>query len=150
MGGRKINDPKRILAEKLFTSGNYLQKEVAELVGVTEKTIGDWIAKGDWKNRRASFTSTRENQIHMLLTQINNIQEQILQRDIKERYATTKESDQLAKLSTTMKNMEVELGISDMISCGIRFIDYCKTVDFNKGKDIGLLFDGFLSTLLRR
>lgn len=150
MSGRRSNDSKRILAEKLYTSGNYLQKEVATLVGITDKTMGDWVKKYGWKDRRASYTSTRENQIHMLLMQINNIQEQILERDQKERFATSKESDQLAKLSTTMKNMEVELGISDMISCGIRFIDYCKTIDFAIGKEVGLMFDGFLNTLLRK
>lgn len=144
----KVN-PKQVLAEKLFVSGNYLQKEVAALVGITEKTMGEWVKKYGWKDRRASFISTRENQIHMLLMQINNIQEQILSREPENRFANNKESDSLAKLSTTMKNLEVELGISDMISCGIRFIDYAKGVDFEKGKELGLLFDSFLSTLIR-
>jgi hypothetical protein len=123
---------------------------VAALVGVTEHTMSEWVKKGAWKDRRAGFISIRENQVQMLLMQINNIQEQILNRDEKSRFATSKESDQLAKLSTTMKNLETELGISEMISCGIKFIDYCKGVDFEKGREVGFLFDSFLNNFIKK
>lgn len=31
------------------------KKEVAELFGVTEKTIGDWSVKDDWENERLNY-----------------------------------------------------------------------------------------------
>ena len=43
---------KQILAQTLYLSGKHTQKAIAELTGVTEKTIGKWAVEGKWEEMR--------------------------------------------------------------------------------------------------
>ena len=43
---------KKILAQTLYLSGNFTQKVIAQMVGVTEKTVGKWIEAGNWEQLR--------------------------------------------------------------------------------------------------
>lgn len=140
---------KQIQAQALFTSGKYLQKEIGVIVGVNEKTIGAWVEKFKWKDLRSSLTVTKEAQIKMILNHIDEINTGISQREVGQRTPTTKETDSLIKLSTTLKNLEADLGISEMVTFGIKFIEHIKRINFDKGKDVGLLFDGFISSYLK-
>ncbi len=48
MAGRK--ETEREYAKLLFVKEGLPQKEIAERVKVTEKTIGKWIQEGNWKD----------------------------------------------------------------------------------------------------
>lgn len=52
----------RILAKELFFQFK-LQNEIARIVGVQEKTIGDWIKKYGWKKERDARFNGSNNQI---------------------------------------------------------------------------------------
>lgn len=49
------------IAKKFFVELGKSQKECAEAVGVTEKTIGDWVKDGHWKAERAAFINNTDN-----------------------------------------------------------------------------------------
>lgn len=42
------NDTKKRLAQELYVLGNQTQKSIAETIGVTEKTLGNWIKDNEW------------------------------------------------------------------------------------------------------
>ncbi len=55
----------RILAKELFFQFK-LQNEIARIVGVQEKTIGDWIRKYGWKKERDARFNGSKNQIQQI------------------------------------------------------------------------------------
>lgn len=57
-------------AKMLFLSQNQTQKEIAERVGVTEKTLTKWIAEGGWEKLKKSLLVTKANQLAMLYDQL--------------------------------------------------------------------------------
>lgn len=54
----KIREQK--LAEDLYINGKKTAKDIALLVGVSEKTIGDWVEKHKWKDRRNALLSSNK------------------------------------------------------------------------------------------
>lgn len=58
------------LAFLLYMSGEQ-QKEIAARVKVSEKTVGDWIKKGGWKEKRAAKNISRSELINKTLETIN-------------------------------------------------------------------------------
>lgn len=41
-------EKRRAIAKNLFQTGKITQKEIAELVGVSERTMSKWVAEGNW------------------------------------------------------------------------------------------------------
>jgi len=58
-------------AKKMFIEFFKDQKEIAEDLGVSEKTIGAWVKKGKWKALRDAKINSRENQAENLKSLIS-------------------------------------------------------------------------------
>lgn len=71
-------------AKFLFTEKNLTQKEIAEKVGVTEKTLAKWISENDneWKKLKTSLLTTKPQQIKNLYEQLERINEEIQNRPV--------------------------------------------------------------------
>ena len=63
----KIREQK--LAEDLYIKSKRTAKDIAQLVGVSEKTVGDWVEKFKWKERRNALLGSAQNG----LLNINNL-----------------------------------------------------------------------------
>ena len=103
----------RKLAEELFATSTRTQKEIAEMVGVSENTLTKWVAEGGWEKLRAARLSTPaaviDNmvEIHLLRTQ------QIL---AEMRAGTTnKYGDELLKMSQAIEKMKAKLSVGTYI-----------------------------------
>ena len=72
----------------------------------------------------------------------------VVHRPEGERFATTTEADIIGKLSKSIKQMETEVGIADVVSVLTRFIEFLRPVDIEKAKDVTRLADAFIKTLL--
>ncbi|AZI53895.1 helix-turn-helix domain-containing protein [Epilithonimonas vandammei] len=71
------------LAETIYLSDDTLtQKDVAERVGITEKTLGKWITKFGWDKKRTSLLVTKKNQLVNLYNQLEKLNEEIKTRKI--------------------------------------------------------------------
>ena len=64
----------RTIAKQLFIQGK-TQKEIAALVDVQEKTIGEWVKKFGWKSERDARMSGSKNQIENIKAIISQIAE---------------------------------------------------------------------------
>lgn len=71
-------------AKFLFTEKNSTQKEIAEKVGVTEKTLIKWIGEndGEWKKLKKSLMTTKSNQINNLYEILERTNDEIKNRPI--------------------------------------------------------------------
>lgn len=53
------NHDKQILAKKLFINQNRTAKETAFIVGVTEKTMGRWVKRFNWRETQQKQSENR-------------------------------------------------------------------------------------------
>ena len=93
----RSKDGIRAKAEALYMENiEVTQKEVAELFKVTEKTIGDWVKKYDWEQKRLDF--------HASPTKIK----QLLQKEllkIANGEKATLPADSISKLMATLDRL---------------------------------------------
>ena len=52
------------------------------------------------------------------------------------------------KLATAIKKMETDVGISDIISAGMKFINWLRPFDLDKSKEFLHLWDAFIKDSL--
>ena len=143
------SEQKKVLARDLYLLGSYTYEEIAMKVGTQRQTISRWAKAGGWEDLKAGMSVTREEILKRLYQQLNNINAIILEREPNERFANSKEADAMAKLSATIKNMEVDVGISDIISVGMRFGEWLRRVDLDKAKEYVQYWDLFLKEQIK-
>ena len=139
---------KKEYAGVLYLKDNLTQQEIAEKVGVSRQTLSKWIKAEKWEERKVGITLTREDQISNLHRQVAEINKVIMEREAGKRYATPSEADTLGKLAAAIKKMESDVGIADIISVGMRFINWLRPVDMNKAKEFTGLWDMFIKDSL--
>ncbi len=135
-------------ALSMYLNENRTQAEIAEACGVSRQTIIRWGRADKWDEHKASLTMTREEQIKNLQRQIMEINNGILGREQGKRFATPKEADTIAKLTTAINKLETELGIHEIVSTAQRFIAWLRPVDLELTKTFTRLFDKFIKSLM--
>ena len=145
-------EQKKEMAKLLFTRENQSQKEIAERVGVAEKTVSRWVNanEGEWKRMRQSLIVTKEEQLRRIYEQIDEINTVISQREPGKRYANSKDADVLAKLTSSAKNLESEASISDVFSVMKKFLNWLRQIDFEKARELSNTIDAFIKDLLKK
>jgi transcriptional regulator with XRE-family HTH domain len=134
-------------ARMLYTQERLTFIEVAERTGVSPKTVSKWCKDFGWDNIRKSLLITKQTQIAQLYDQLEWLNSEIAKRDSK--IATSKEADVISKITSSIKKMEVDASLAEVIEVGRSFIDFVKDVDFSKAKDITSLFDLFIQNKMK-
>ena len=142
------NKQKKEWAKTLYLRENLTQQEIADRVGASRVSVSKWVRDGKWEEQRAGITLTREEQIRSLYRQVAAINKAIEERPEGERFATSAEADIIGKLSKSIKQMETEVGIADVISVMTRFIDFLRPIDIEKAKEATRLADAFIKSIL--
>lgn len=142
------NDKKKALAKDIYTLGQFTFEEIAEKVGATRQTVSKWCREGQWDELKAGMTVSREQILKGMYAQVHEINKAIRTKKEGERYASPAQADTLSKLSAAIRKMEMDIGISDLVSAGIRFSEWLRLVDMNKAKDFVRLWDAFLKEQL--
>lgn len=143
------SEQKKELARDIYLYGNFTLEEIGLKVGTTRQTVARWTKAGKWDELKAGMTITREEILKNMYRQLNELNLGILQREAGERHASVKEADVLAKLSAAIKKMETDVGITDIISVGIRFGDWLRRFDVGKAKEYVGLWDSFIKEQIR-
>lgn len=143
------SEQKKMLAREIYLLGNYTYDEIAQKVGAQRQTISRWAKAGNWDNLKAGMTVTREAILSRMYQQLNNMNSAILEREPSKRHPDTKEADVMVKLAAAIKNMETDVGISDIISVGMRFGEFLRRIDLDKAKEYVKLWDVFLKEQIK-
>ena len=80
MGTRK--QVEKDLAKMLFVNENISQKEIAERLDVTEKTVSKWVKEGDWEKLKVSLLVTKDSQLTALYAQLQAVNDEIKTRPV--------------------------------------------------------------------
>lgn len=138
------NVQKKALAKDIYLLGSYTMEEIAVKVGTTRQTVSRWAKTDGWDELKAGMTIGREEILKNLYRQINEINSNISSREKGERHANSKEADILMKLSASIKKMEEDVGISELVSAGMRFGDWLRKIDLDKAKEFVNWWDAFI------
>lgn len=135
---------KRSIARTLYLDGNYTQEEIAVKVGVSRQTIIRWSKEDSWAELKASLSVTPTQLIAQWQQQIAEINRTITSREEGARYATPAEADAMLKLATSIKKIQDDLGISEVISVCMRFLAWLRPLDVEQAKAFNSLMDIFI------
>ena len=137
---------KKDLAKSLFMQGIYTQEEISELIGISRKSVYKWIKDGNWAEMRTATTITPQKIICQLNQQLDDINKNILARPEGKRFANTKEADAILKLSNTIKNMQEETGLKEMVSVSMAFLSWLRDIgEYESGKLFLNYFNVFIN-----
>ena len=139
---------KKDYARTLYLKDNLTQQEIADKVGVSRKTVNRWVIAEKWEEMKVGMTLTREQQVASLHRQVAEINRMISEREEGKRYASPPEADTLGKLAAAIKKMETDVGIADIISVGMKFVNWLRPFDLEKSKEFLRLWDSFIKDSL--
>jgi transcriptional regulator with XRE-family HTH domain len=115
---RKEMGDKKELARMYYMQG-ILQKEIAFKLGVTEKTISEWVKSGGWATIRAGVNITRPELVNKALGAVNLLLDKIYESDDPELMNTL--PDQLAKFASFIDKLDKKANVVSTIDVFIAF-----------------------------
>jgi transcriptional regulator with XRE-family HTH domain len=139
-------------AKLLYTvQGVTVQKELAERVGVSAQTINKWVNADEklWDRMRESILITKEAEIRRLYMQLTELNDVIMSREKGKRFANSKEADVLSKLSKSIKEMETETSLAEVMEVLKNFLVFVRQQDVELSKTITTLADQFIKSHIK-
>lgn len=118
-------------AERLSVKEGKTQREICELLGISEKTLSRWSSDGEWMRQRKEYlVSTRTGPADKLKKTLVVMLEQVNPKDILE---STRIVDQITKIISAVEKIE---GGRDVLGSAIetmdRFSKYLMRVEEDK------------------
>ena len=90
--------------------------------------MGKWVNDFNWKSLRNRLLVGKEEVLSNLYEQIGELNTSIRNKEEGKRYGDTKEADSLVKYTASIRNLETELAIADLVESGIRFVKHLQKV----------------------
>lgn len=149
MAEQLTQDQKKQYAEMLFLRGDIEQKEIAKIVGVSQVTMSKWVndEEANWKAKRKSFMVTKQETIRLLY----NVCEKLAMRAHNaEDGGDTKDADKLIKYTASLKNLETEASIAEIMEVAIIFTKWLQPIDPALALTVTNHFDKFIKDRLKR
>ena len=142
MAEKLSSQKKKELAKIIYMQGDKSQLQIAEMVGVSKNTLSKWVVSEKWELERTSLTMTREQQLVMMYQQLSTINEDIRKRENKT--PTSKDADIISKITDSIKKLENDESISDVMSVGKRVFNWLKNTDYAKAQEFVAVCDAYI------
>lgn len=143
MSKKLTNQQKREWAQMLFTKERLNQKEIAERVGVTEKTISNWKQKYEWEELSQSINVTKEVQLRRMYAQLDRLTDYIENKKDNQ-FPDIKEVNTMSQLTNNIQKLETETSVAEIIDVGMKFIQFVRKEDWGAAQEITVLLDAFI------
>jgi transcriptional regulator with XRE-family HTH domain len=134
-------------ARMLFVNEKLSQKEIAQRVDVSERTLSKWAKDGKWEQMRKSMLVTKDHNLFLLYEQLQAINEDIQSREVK--FGNLKEIQSIAMLTTSIQRLEVETSVGQTIEVAKGFIEFLRQIDVDKAKEATTYFDAYILTRMK-
>ena len=141
---------KKEWAKLLYIRENLTQKEIAQKVGSSHITVGKWVKKEGWDKLRQSMLITRETQLSRLYMQLDELNTAIMEREEGKRFPDYKEADTISKLANSIKTMESDASIADIVEVAKRLLNWLRPISPDKTVEVARIFDDFIKDILKR
>jgi transcriptional regulator with XRE-family HTH domain len=111
----RMKDDVKKIAFALFMETDLTQKEIAERVKVTEKTISQWKQTEEWEIQKSAMNITPKKMIAGYYIQLEKLRQDIAARE-KNPWPDASEADRIHKVAKAMKLLQKDLTLSDYIN----------------------------------
>lgn len=136
-------------AKVLFTrEGISTQKEIAERVGISEKTIGKWISEEKWDKLKRNFILTREQLMADWLDELAEINALIKNQPAGSRFADSKLADVRTKLRKDIKEMETTASVREVIASLAGLLNFIRKNSLGEAQALAKYVDAYIKSLL--
>jgi predicted XRE-type DNA-binding protein len=146
---KKIRGQKKEWAKLLFTKEGLSQKEIADKVGVSAVTVNKWVQSESWTKLKQSMLATRETQLIRLYMQLDELNSAIMGREEGKRFPDFKEADSINKLTSSIRSMETDASIMDVVEVAKKLLTWMRALNPDKAVEISHIFDDFVKHLLK-
>lgn len=141
------NQQKKEWAETLFMKGELSQKQIAEKVGISEKTMSKWVNEGKWENYRKSMLTTKSEILRNLYDLLDKISRKLKEDDS---IGDSKIADMYVKYTAAINNLETETSTAQIIEVARLFVNWLQNVDPQYALGVLNHFDAFIKDNLKR
>lgn len=129
----------REYAKLLYIHHGLSQKEIAGRVEVSEKTVGKWKEAEGWDKQKRSLIIVKDEQLADMYEKLETLNRHI--KDTKGNLVDTKDVDALSKLTGSIRSLEVETSVGEIISVAKMFLELCRELDLDFTKTAAGYFD---------
>lgn len=137
-------------AKLLFTrEGITTQKEIAGIVGISEKTIGKWINEEGWEKLQRNFLLTREEEMANLLDELIELNKFIKLKPEGKRFADAKEGDVRRKLIKDIKELETKAALPEILHTCKLLLEFMRKANLQVSQELSVWVDAFVKSLMR-
>jgi len=119
---------KKRLAYTLFVDNGFEQKVIADITGISERSISKWKTELDWEADKEEARMGFEAQRKRIRRHIDTLLTQIETRNPPNNVPTAAEGDTLNKLADAVKKLQTELSFAHKAEAGKQFIRYVQQV----------------------
>ena len=131
-------------ARNLFFQTDLTQLQIADQVGVSQKTISIWANEGRWQKLRELSVKTPAIMIEEMYNELAEINLGIRNREPGFRFATPKEADTRRKLLASIRYVKEQQSAGSHMEVLINFSEFLKTYQPTLVKDVVLAADAYL------
>ena len=139
-----IPEEKRKLARTLFMEGLKTQQQIAEEVGVSERTIHTWIHKFTWDKLRLFALQAPVTIADNFCSQIVEMQQNIAGRNHGQRFPTAIEAEIMRKLVNSLEKMKKYPSLSTNMQVLETFRNYMRPVNPRFTSDLSKYIERFI------
>lgn len=128
------------------------QRELSRRTGISLTTINKWINANDfeWKRLRQSFLITKDQELRRLYAQLTELNDAIEKKDEGKRYADSKEADVIVKITSAIRQLEVDTSAADAMSVMKEFIPFTREVSPDIVSELIPVIDMFVKKLINK
>lgn len=142
------NSQKKDYAKNLFLRDNLTQKQIAAKVGISERTMSLWVNDEKWDAQKKTLLTINEEQLAYLYECLDLVNRENLALLNDGDPETKPNIDAVSKLTKSIKTLQTDANISEMIQTGMAFIKFVQEVDHELSKSVSKLFDAFIKQRL--
>jgi transposase len=125
---KEERERKKRLAYTLYVENGFEQKVIAQITGITEKSISNWKVEGNWEADKEEARMGFEQQRRRIRKHIDTLLTQVEERDPPHNVPNSKEADVLSKLTASAKALQTELSFAHKAEAGKQFIQFIQQV----------------------
>lgn len=119
---------KKRLAYTLYVDNGFEQKVIAEITGISERSITTWKKDGKWEDDRVEERMGFDKQRKRIKKHIDAVLDQIEQRLPPHNVPNSKEMDGINKMADAAKKLLTELSFAHKSETGKQYIAYIQQV----------------------
>jgi hypothetical protein len=143
------NQDKKQIAKDLYVHTKKTHAEIADILDINRKTVGQWAKSGRWEQFRNAFRMTPEVVMHNFWGYIDKVDQSIRRRDPEDQCPTMEEVNKLNKLVRTANLININ-HVGWYMQAYEELVRYLHQTDLPLAKSVVTASDTYIKGLLGR